>query len=525
MGCLRLLLALSVLIGHSDHSFGLPDVNNTLAVRSFYVISGFYMALVLRGKYRDKPYYVFIRSRYLRLFPAYCSVLALSVLCGLGTYVLTGQSGWPLHGWANTITELHPSTIVTYALSNVFIWGQDILSYCKVNNHGALLFDYLDAYKQTTFGGYMLVPQAWTLGIELSFYLIAPFLAVRSIAVVVAVMAGSFLLRLFVLPAFGVVSSAFGYRFFFFEIVYFCLGILSFDLYTFYRSRSLHGKWHWFVVGLLSLVFLSAGGAVAAPLRYAALFLIVPSLFLLTKANRLDRFVGELSYPVYISHMVVLYTLAQYYKGGNELPAILITMLLSVGIYAFVERPADVWRERLGFVSLLRFPSGRAAAACALAIAVVVCIPFTMRYYFDTAHAAVSLQPNDYDFLRETPQHIVFDGFEPTEGHGDNLWRWALGGKSEIIFSLPQAKNIMFTFQFYTIFPGQEVALYFNNMFVEKFVCEKGTVVYRKLVLPARRNDNVVRFVSKTWNGKDALPLAADSRPLSINFNQLGFSF
>ena len=52
MGTIRLLLALAVLIiMHSDPPHGLHMIGGAAAVQGFYVISGFYMALVLNEKY------------------------------------------------------------------------------------------------------------------------------------------------------------------------------------------------------------------------------------------------------------------------------------------------------------------------------------------------------------------------------------------------------------------------------------------------------------------------------------------
>jgi peptidoglycan/LPS O-acetylase OafA/YrhL len=44
------------------------------AVNVFFIISGFYMAMILNGKYEDKTSIQFYKSRVFRLFPTYyCS--------------------------------------------------------------------------------------------------------------------------------------------------------------------------------------------------------------------------------------------------------------------------------------------------------------------------------------------------------------------------------------------------------------------------------------------------------------------
>jgi peptidoglycan/LPS O-acetylase OafA/YrhL len=77
MGLIRVLLALAVVDFHavrfasSPHFLNLPWINGGVAVQSFFVISGFYMALILSGKYAGRGVFVFYRARFLRLYPAY----------------------------------------------------------------------------------------------------------------------------------------------------------------------------------------------------------------------------------------------------------------------------------------------------------------------------------------------------------------------------------------------------------------------------------------------------------------------
>jgi peptidoglycan/LPS O-acetylase OafA/YrhL len=80
MGSLRLILALSVFLAHTGSLFGVFLVGPSVAVQSFFLISGFYMALVLNEKYKGSgSYYLFITNRLLRLLPYWVvlSVLAL----------------------------------------------------------------------------------------------------------------------------------------------------------------------------------------------------------------------------------------------------------------------------------------------------------------------------------------------------------------------------------------------------------------------------------------------------------------
>ena len=79
MGVLRCLLALSVLLVHDvDGWFKLID--GAAAVQCFFLISGFYMALVLNERYADLGSFYFNRA--LRLLPTYWAVRAADAGCG-----------------------------------------------------------------------------------------------------------------------------------------------------------------------------------------------------------------------------------------------------------------------------------------------------------------------------------------------------------------------------------------------------------------------------------------------------------
>src|ERR1700722_2221241 len=82
MGLLRFMLAACVIAGHSSPIAGLPLLDAGLAVKTFFMISGFYMTLILTSKYHAERggYWLFISNRFLRIYPSYLVVLAVSGL-------------------------------------------------------------------------------------------------------------------------------------------------------------------------------------------------------------------------------------------------------------------------------------------------------------------------------------------------------------------------------------------------------------------------------------------------------------
>src|SRR4029079_11666669 len=76
LGLIRVLLAMAVLFGHLPILENVHIMGAALAVQAFFIVSGFYMALVLSGKYSGQTR-LFYSNRLLRLMPTYF------VMCGL----------------------------------------------------------------------------------------------------------------------------------------------------------------------------------------------------------------------------------------------------------------------------------------------------------------------------------------------------------------------------------------------------------------------------------------------------------
>jgi peptidoglycan/LPS O-acetylase OafA/YrhL len=74
----------------------------------------------------------------------------------------------------------------------------------------------------------------------------------------------------------------------------------------------------------------------------------IPTLFRATKTNHWDKWVGELSYPLYICHFIPIWALASFqmplfWRGGLIM---LSSLLIAGALCRFVEIPVDAWRQR-----------------------------------------------------------------------------------------------------------------------------------------------------------------------------------
>lgn len=177
MGLMRLLLALSVVATHSGPILGMKLLPGDLAVEVFFAISGFYMSLILTDKYRDSG--TFYVNRFLRLYPVYF----ITVVGTWAWFFLTWQhlGRPPTNSWMDAYQHMSALPISLIAASNWTMIGLDIPSLFHFSEgRGFLPFHYLfpaDAPDGAKWAGeFRTIGQAWSIGVEIWFYILAPFL-------------------------------------------------------------------------------------------------------------------------------------------------------------------------------------------------------------------------------------------------------------------------------------------------------------------------------------------------------------
>src|SRR6266536_676035 len=297
MGIIRFLLALSVVLAHSGQR-GL--VGAQVAVQLFYIISGFLISYILlnnRTYHQLKWFYV---NRFLRIFPAYYVVLLLA----LPMFLVPG-------GRLSEFGAL-PDNVRSFLLfSNIAIFGQDWVMFSKVSGN-AIEFAVNFRNTKPQLWHFLLVPQAWTLGLELTFYLIAPCI-IRHKWLIGILFVGSLTARgLAMYCGFGN-TDPWTYRFFPFEIALFLLGVISHQLLLPWALQSVANARTQFipVAVMLSMVGLCISYPILRVpgqtlLTFTLFSLALPFLFIFQIRFRLDSVIGELSYPIYIVHWLVL---------------------------------------------------------------------------------------------------------------------------------------------------------------------------------------------------------------------------
>lgn len=348
MGLIRLLLAISVIQAHTSSFLGYSIANGLVAVQVFYIFSGFYMFMILTEKYTSiKSFY---KSRFLRIFPTYL-IITIPLLIASLSFGKTYSENF-------SILNIYSQIFIIF--TNIFIFFQDIVMFLAVNTDDGTLF-FTKSFLKESFPLYKLLitPQAWTLGVELTFYILAPFIVKFKTKTIFFIIFASFFLRLCA-GIYGLNHDPWTYRFFPFEIALFLLGGVSYRLYR--KIRNIHlGRTPYFItsISILSIIFFNQLQNIIDSTAYRFIYYFLfsaalPFIFYASKCNINDRFIGDLSYPVYISHMAVIYLLSKtipdylhilFENKLSCLPAAFISIVVAIIINRYMQSKVDKIRS------------------------------------------------------------------------------------------------------------------------------------------------------------------------------------
>jgi peptidoglycan/LPS O-acetylase OafA/YrhL len=290
MGLIRLFLASVVAMDHwralilSPRSIFLEDsvkfgFNSGYAVMFFYVISGFLITYTLSRNY-DRNLsgtLKFYKNRFIRIFSLYWPLVIVALL--------VIDSAWD---WFVSESLLDKFT-------GIFLIGMDwrIAFASQPDVHPAI-------------NG---LGQAWTLGAELTFYLMAPLL-MHSWKIGAILMVASFGLRMAFVIALGPdVHEVWTYRFFPSTLCFFLFGYLiclASLRWSVLKGRLLGGAL--LSCSLAIMTFGSYQGFDSWRFWSSTVCFVVamPAVFEVTKNIRWMNLIGDLSYPLYLVHYLVL---------------------------------------------------------------------------------------------------------------------------------------------------------------------------------------------------------------------------
>lgn len=350
MGIIRLILSLSVVALHCGSIFGFDIVGGTIAVQLFYIISGFYMCMVLTVKYNNKSKYLFYSNRAMKIYPVYIFTLVLTIIFSILIAIIFKNDIF-IKNFKSILTIPHLDLLVATILSNLLILGQDLLfllGYSIETN--SWFFEANYTWSTNPLHHYLFVGQAWTISLELMFYLLAPFLVKLNNAKLLCIILISLGLRV-VTYSYGYNQKPWDYQFFPFEIAFFLMGMLSYrllakDFEIFKIGRIQMGA---FLFILLCILFypLSYSGEYLKWSFYIVFAFALPFIFELFKRSDIDRKIGELSYPIYITHMLVASVIINLYDFGafKGFVVAIGSLLFSVVIIKYIQNPIEFHRQ------------------------------------------------------------------------------------------------------------------------------------------------------------------------------------
>jgi len=329
MGWLRFLLASLVVAYHCQIHRVHQTIGGLAAVEAFFFVSGFYMAAAYPRYQGRFSALLFWLSRYLRLFPFYATVLALTWLCWLGGLPTNTTSIFNAFGQADAPW-----------VANITLLFQDIVS---INERANLMLP---------------VRQSWSISAELVFYAFVPlFLKCRQRHLLVLALLS------FAVKTYFAVSGEWrsAYFPFYSQAGYFILGIMLFrlrDNLTWQRSAALP-------LLALTSVYLCVShfaafeldGFLANAGMLLAVAITMPTAFEHSD-QRVSNFLGDISYGVYLVHVLMIEVLISlgwfHYDAASRFGTIRMfilvlsfSVLFSAIFEIAIQEPIDRWRRKM----------------------------------------------------------------------------------------------------------------------------------------------------------------------------------
>jgi peptidoglycan/LPS O-acetylase OafA/YrhL len=366
MGLLRLYLAVCVVADHAGPLGPWVVHNGHEAVEIFFMISGFYMSLISPKYHSIRQFYV---SRFLRIFVPYWVTLAIVLVVSIGTGVLIGNWLELTPYLSQPFQKNGPLGVVFATIVNLTVFFQDWIMFLKHDFGSPLMFTSDFRENVHPLFTYLLIPQAWTVSIELFFYLLFPFMNKLKSHTLVFILLGSLLARIFTYEVLKLNSDPWDYRFFPFEIAFFVMGMLIFRAYSFLTpSPSRHvvknPVVYFLISAMLILLFIAAKLASdilaqSLGVNYARLLFyllwagMIPLLFHFFKTSKIDRFLGELSYPIYLIHIIIILLikigLDSFHLSMTLLGPVsaVVTVMAAVVFYVLIVKRLEETRSQL----------------------------------------------------------------------------------------------------------------------------------------------------------------------------------
>lgn len=326
MGLFRIILALAVLVAHTQPLFGLRFFGGgVMAVECFFIISGFYMALVLKDRYRGETERFYF-NRFIRLYPAYWMLLTIFLVCAGLYLVTTGRALGALVSWS----QPQPTWAAPWGVfTNLTMAGGDV----------AELFSRINPADSADPNRLIVIRASWSISVEILFYLAAPWLLKARLRNQIACFLAALLLRWTIWKLCGEQWSHWLYYFAPATWSLFLAGVMAHHLFDRWNRSGAYQR-HAPAIGWGLVILLTAAIITYAEfglfhsrgwLFHTIFALSLPFVFSATRQNRSDAWLAGWSYPLYLGHSVVLSLYApirHFVPETLKTPAVLLLSIL-----------------------------------------------------------------------------------------------------------------------------------------------------------------------------------------------------
>lgn len=352
MGTLRTLFAIAVVFAHS---YGFVFVGGQNAVQLFYMISGFLISYILVEKKAYPSIRRFYINRYLRIYPIYFTVALLSLLAF--TFALAiGKN-------VNFFKVYLNSTLTANLLlifSNATIFLQDWVMFLGIQNN-ELIFTTDFRKSDVVLYPALILPQAWTLGVELTFYLVAPFILTKKRFLLI-LLTLSIALRFYLIYIGLGENDPWTYRFFPTELALFLLGSLAHQVLRPYYQKKIpethikkYANISTYTLILITLLYwlIPVNEAIKTIIFFSIFLIFMPLTFIFQSNHDFDKWIGNLSYPIYICHILIIYIVSFIQvridisnKAFISICAVVLSIGFSITLNAYIANPIESLRNR-----------------------------------------------------------------------------------------------------------------------------------------------------------------------------------
>jgi peptidoglycan/LPS O-acetylase OafA/YrhL len=171
MGLIRIILAIAVVFAHLPLLSNKALVPGNIAVELFFIISGYYMAMVADSGTYFKGLKMnaisFYKSRFFRLYPTFIIISAASILYYYVLWVLLGKE--PTNDTDSIYAVSNNWLKISAFISNLSMIGQDLFGLFHVLPNGEIKMFYARNTGMTADGAIWLgnlrvIGQAWSIG-------------------------------------------------------------------------------------------------------------------------------------------------------------------------------------------------------------------------------------------------------------------------------------------------------------------------------------------------------------------------